>query len=88
MKQCTIIGYGKYTEKEENKEMLRIIIGIDSISDKYKGTMVVPVHLEYNEELERNLNIAIKSGEMVEYTTTDNIVSGKTKVNSLIFQED
>lgn len=88
MKECTIIGYGKYTEKEEKKEMLRVIIGIDSISEKYKGIMVAPVHLEYNEKLERNLDMAIKTGEIVNYTTTDNIISGKTKVSSLIFKEN
>lgn len=86
MKECTIIGFGRYTEKEENKEMLRIIIGVESISEKYIGTMIVPVHLEYNSELEENLKNSIETGEIVRYTTTDNIVTGKTRVNKLIFQ--
>ena len=86
MKQCTIIGYGKYKKKETQEEMLRIIIGVDSISENYVGTMVVAVHMDYNKDLEEDLKKAIETGEMVEYTTTDNIVSGTTKVNKLIFQ--
>ena len=86
MKQCTIIGFGKYKNKETHEEMLRIIIGVESISENYTGTMVVAVHMEYNKKLEEDLKNAIETGEIVEYTTTDNIVSGKTKVNKLIFQ--
>ncbi len=86
MKQCTIIGYGKYKKKETQEEMLRIIIGVDSISENYVGTMVVAVHMDYNKDLEEDLKKAIETGEIVEYTTTDNIVSGTTKVNKLIFQ--
>ena len=86
MKQCTIIGYGKYKKKETQEEMLRIIIGVDSISENYVGTMVVAVHMDYNKNLEEDLKKAIETGEIVEYTTTDNIVSGTTKVNKLIFQ--
>ena len=48
--------------------------------------MVVAVHMDYNKDLEEDLKKAIETGEMVEYTTTDNIVSGTTKVNKLIFQ--
>ena len=66
--------------------MLRIIIGVDSISENYVGTMVVAVHMDYNKDLEEDLKKAIETGEIVEYTTTDNIVSGTTKVNKLIFQ--
>lgn len=86
MKQCTIIGFGKYEDKESKDEMLRIIIGVSSTSEKYTGTMVVPVHLVYEKNLEENLKNAIETGEIVEYTTTDNIVTGKTRVNKLIFQ--
>ena len=86
MKECTIIGYGKYKKKETQEEMLRIIIGVDSISENYVGIMVVAVHMDYNKDLEEDLNNAIKTGEMVKYTTTDNIVSGTTKVNKFIFQ--
>lgn len=85
-KECTIIGFGKYKSKETNEEMLRIIIGIDSISENYTGTMVVAVHLDYSSELEEQLNNAYETGEIVRYTTTDNIVTGKTRINKLIFQ--
>lgn len=84
-KECTIIGFGKYKEKEEQKDMLRIIIGVESTSENYTGLMIVAVHLDYTRELENNLKDAIKSGEMIKYTTTDNIVSGKTRVNNFIF---
>ncbi len=85
-KECTIIGFGKYKSKETNEEMLRIIIGIDSISENYTGTMVVAVHLDYSGELEEQLKNAYELGEIVQYTTTDNIVTGKTRINKFIFQ--
>ena len=85
-KECIIIGFGKYKSKETNEEMLRIIIGVDSISENYFGTMVVAVHMDYDKNLEKNLNNAIETGEIVEYTTTDNIVTGKTRIDKFIFQ--
>ena len=66
--------------------MLRIIIGVNSTSENYTGTMVVPVHLDYSKSLEDDLKNAIDTGIIVKYTTTDNIVSGKTRVNKLIFE--
>ena len=84
MKKCKIIGFGKVVTKEENKEMLRIIIGINSISENYYGTMVTAVFLDYDKNLEKDLEFAIDNDIECEYTTTDNIMTGKTKVNKII----
>lgn len=87
MKNCKIIGYGKITTKEDNKEMLRIIIGVDSISENYYGTMVTTVFLDYDKELESNLKYAIDNNSKCEYETTDNILTGKTKVSKIIVKK-
>lgn len=84
MKKCKIVGFGKVTTKEEQKEMLRIIIGVDSISDNYYGTMVTTVFLDYDKNMEKELEFAIDNDIECEYTTTDNIMTGKTKVNKII----
>lgn len=84
MKKCKIIGFGKVVTKEENKEMLRIIIGINSISDNYYGTMVTTVFLDYDKNLVKDLEFAIDNDVECDYTTTDNIMTGKTKVNKII----
>ena len=84
MKNCQILGYGKYTEKETNNEMIRIVVGIDSTSENYTGTMVTTAFLEYSKDLEDELNYAIKTGAAASYQTTDNIITGKTKINKII----
>lgn len=86
MKKCKIIGFGKVVTKEENKEMLRIIIGINSISDNYYGTMVTTVFLDYDKNLVKDLEFAIDNDIECDYTTTDNIMTGKTKVNKIIVE--
>lgn len=84
MKKCKIIGFGKVITKEDNKEILRIIMGIDSISENYYGTMVTTVFLDYDNKLEKDLIFAIDNEIECEYTTTDNIISGKTKVSKIV----
>ena len=42
MKECEILGYGTFADKETGEALLRILIGIKSKSDKYVGTMVAP----------------------------------------------
>ena len=83
MKKCKIIGYGKFEEKETKEEMLRIAIGIPSISDKYIGTMTTTVFLEYSKQLEEELKEAIDKNLEVYYQTSDNIITGKTKITKL-----
>ena len=83
MKKCKIIGYGKVTTKETKEEMLRIVIGIPSISDKYIGTMTTVVFLEYSKQLEEELQEAIEKNLEVYYQTSDNIISGTTKITKL-----
>lgn len=85
-KECIILGFGKYPDKETGEMMLRILIGIDSKNDNYYGIMVAPaVFLKYEEDLENDLRLAIDNKDDTKsyYTTTDNIITGKTKVNAL-----
>lgn len=83
MKKCKIIGYGKFEEKETKEEMLRIVIGIPSISEKYIGIMTTTVFLEYSNQLEDELKEAIDKNLEVYYQTSDNIITGKTKITKL-----
>lgn len=87
-KECIILGFGDYENKETGEKLLRILIGVDSISDKYKGIMVAPaVFLNYDEELKDKLTEYIEDkGENLKayYKTTDNILTGKTKVSDII----
>ena len=91
MKECKIIGFKPYDEKDENKKltgkkMLRIIITIDSTNnDDYVGRIPVPVYLEYNENLVYKLSETIKEDKTITYKTEENILTGKTRVSELVF---
>ena len=80
MKECKILGYGKFTEKETQNEMLRIVVGVKSTSENYKGLMTTTAFLNYSRDLEDELNYAIENDLTANYETTDNIISGKTKI--------
>ena len=85
MKECRILGYKPYDEKDE-KKMLRIIITINSIENSdYIGRIPVPVYLEYNEDLVYMLSDSINNEKTIKYETEENILTGKTKVSKLIF---
>lgn len=86
-KKCEILGYSKCTVKETNEDMFRICIVIDSQRENYSGKESLYIFLPYDHELENNLNNYLKSElrKSIYYETTDNIVSGKTKVSKLIF---
>ena len=92
MKECRILGYKPYDEKDENKKltgkkMLRIIITIDSTENSgYIGRIPVPVYLDYNEELCLELSKVIENEAVIKYETEENILTGKTKVSRLIFE--
>lgn len=83
MKECKIIGYGKFKDKDTQEEMLRIVIGIDSTNENYKGTMITTAFLPYDKDLEDDLDYAIKNNKKASYETTDNIITGKTKVSKI-----
>lgn len=85
-KKCKILGFGKFTDKETGELMIRILISVPSNREKYVGRMVPPaLFFNYEDELKENLIYAIKNDLECEYTTTDDIVTGKTKVNQIIF---
>lgn len=83
MKECEVFGYGKFKDKDTQEDMLRIVIGIDSRNENYFGTMITTAFLPYNRELEEDLEYAIKNKVYVNYETTDNIITGKTKVSKI-----
>ena len=83
MKECKIIGYGKFKEKETKEDMFRIVIGIDSTNENYKGTMITTAFLPYNQDLEDELDYAVQNNKKANYETTDNIITGKTKINKI-----
>lgn len=89
-KECIILGYAPYEEKETLKKMLRILIGTNSDKENYKGIMVAPpVYLDYKEELVNLLNAYLDDeSKQVKayYKTTDNIFTGKTKVSDIIIE--
>lgn len=88
-KTCKILGFRPYDEKDENKKptgnkMLRIVMRIKPQIDDYYGETPVTVFLPYNEEFEKDLKKAYDQDLTCEYKTTDNIVTGTTKVTSII----
>lgn len=89
MKECKILGFKAYDEKDESKKltgnkMIRIIIAVKPIDNSYYGIIPVPVYLKFSEELERNLMDAIDNDLDVSYETEENILTGKTRVSNLI----
>ena len=89
-KECKVLGFGKCVIKDTGEAMLRILIGVQSNNENYTGLMVAPpVFLSYNENLERDLSMAIRNENIqTYYTTTDNIISGKTKVSSIFVENN
>ena len=89
-KECKVLGFGKYPDKESGEMMIRVLISINSDHENYYGEMIPPaVFLKYDEELEKNLKFAIdnRDNAKVYYTTTDNIITGKTKVNAIFIEQ-
>ena len=83
-KKCLILGYGTFEDKDTHDEMLRITMAIESNSEKYKGLMATNVFLKSNQILKETLDSAINDKSLdVYYETTDNIITGKTKVSNI-----
>ncbi len=88
-RECKIIGYGTYTDKNTQDKMLRIIIAVRSNKENYKGLMIPrPLFLKHTQELENNLNLAIEDKNIkTYYETTEDIISGKTEITRLIINK-
>ena len=83
-RKCKLIGFSKFAEKETGVMKLRVVVGIESISENYKGIMVVPaVFLDYTEQLYELLNKALNNECNIEYVTRENIITVKTKIVQL-----
>lgn len=86
-KECKILGFQECTVKDTGELMLRICMSVKSNRDNYYGDEATFIFLPLDEELKENLKLAIDDEEVnTYYTTTDNIISGKTKVNSIIIE--
>ena len=85
MKKCEILGFGQYEDKETHDQKLRILLGVDSTNEKYTGLQIATAFLDYDSQLERNLKGYFEDKEELQayYETTDNIVTGKTKVSKI-----
>lgn len=88
MKECKILGYGTYTDKETHEEKLRVVLGVESLKDNYYGIQPAVAFLEKDDILIMELSNYIKnpSSYQAYYETTDNIVTGKTKVSKIIIK--
>lgn len=87
-KECKVLGYHEVTIKETGELMYRICISVKGTKDKYVGNEAVYVFLPIDEELKETLDYAIKNDCIAYYTTTDNIITGKTKVSNIILDEE
>ena len=86
-KECKILGFQECTVKDTGELMLRICISIKSNRENYYGDESTFIFLPLSEELKNKLKMAIDDEDtQAYYTTTDNIISGKTKVNNIIVE--
>lgn len=86
MKECKVIGYQECTIKDTHEEMLRICLQIKSSRENYVGDESVYIFLPNEEKLKSDIEKYLnKEYFKCTYETTDNIVTGKTKVSKLIF---
>lgn len=85
MKECYVLGYKCYDDKDTKEKMIRIIITVESIDSKYYGKMPVPVYMKWSNDLEKNLMKTIDENDCINYETEENILTGKTRVSKLNF---
>lgn len=86
-KECKILGFQECTVKDTGELMLRICMSIKSNRDNYYGDESTFIFLPLSEKLKSDLKLAIDDDSVsAYYTTTDNIISGKTKVNDIIVE--
>ncbi len=86
MKECKVIGYQECIVKDSQEEMFRICITVKADDEKYRGEKAVYIFLPKEEKLKIDLdNYLDKKYYKCTYETTDNIISGKTKVTKLNF---
>lgn len=83
-KECKIIGYGGYADKETGELRFRICMCVDGTNEKYNGQVAVFVFLPQTDELESKLKRALSNPNTKHYyTTEENIATGKTKVKEI-----
>ena len=84
-KECKIIGYGSYADKETGELKFRICMCVDGNNpEKYTGKVAVFAFLSQTDELENKLKRAvINENVKCYYTTEENIVTGKTRVSDI-----
>lgn len=89
LKECEILGYQQCTVKDSQEEMLRICMAIKSSREKFIGKESVYIFLPYSKFLETKLNdyvLGNPQNKTAYYRTTDNIITGKTKVSEIVIR--
>ena len=88
MKNCKILGFGSYTDKETQEQKLRIVIAYDSKNEKYYGLSVAAAFLDYDSLLERQLKNYIneESKYKAMYEVSSDIGT-KTKITKIEISE-
>ena len=85
--KCDIIGYSQVKIKDTGEEMFRICIAIDSTKENYIGKESLYIFLSNDDDLKYNLDNYLNGLlHKCYYETTNNILSGKTKVTKLVFE--
>ena len=86
-KECKILGYQKCTIKDSQEEMLRICLAILSTRENYVGNESTYIFLPFSNELKTKIDNYFRNDDLTAYyETTDNIVTGKTKVSKIIIK--
>ena len=88
MKECEILGFGSYTDKETGEQKLRIVIAYKSNNDKYFGKNVAAAFLDYDNLLEMQLKNYINQPNIynAKYNLSEEIGT-KTKITNILITE-
>ena len=88
MKNCKILGFGSYQDKDTQEQKLRIIIAYDSKNEKYYGLSVAAAFLDYDASFERQLKNYVDNES--KYNATYEVsqdIGTKTKITKIIINE-
>lgn len=88
-KECEIIGFGTYNDKETQEKKIRVILGVDRKRENYWGLTPAVAFLDHTTILENKLieyKQDITKTKKAYYETEEDITTGKTKVVNIIIK--
>lgn len=86
-KECQIIGFGTYNDKETQEKKIRVVLGVDKKRENYYGLSPAVAFLDYTMPLENNLKEYLKDNtKKAFYTTEEDITTNKTKVVDIVIK--